>query len=141
MQTLALAALRRRNEAARRAVGGDARAVVRHGGAGAGATVARGAPTVGKQLVGWRSELFKSLSVAGFRASSFGRYRAPETQAQWFNCWASTNADATPKPRASVNSTECGSDTSVFVASDLNIGAIWASQHKLVQEIVRTPAW
>lgn len=89
---------------------------------------------VGKQLVGWRSELFKSLSVAGFRASNFGRYRAPETQALWFNCWASTNADATPKPRASVNSTECGSDTSVFVASDLNIGAININ-HSLVKTI------
>ncbi|WP_458191734.1 S1C family serine protease [Bradyrhizobium sp. UFLA05-153] len=79
---------------------------------------------VGRQLVAWRSELYKSLSAAGFRSDALGPYRAPATQVLWFNCWASTNAGATPKPRASVNSTECGSDTSVFVASDLNIGAI-----------------
>jgi serine protease Do len=79
---------------------------------------------IGRQLVVWRSGLYKSLGEAGFRSDAFGPYRAPATQVLWFNCWASTNAGATPKPRASVNSTECGSDTSVFVASDLNIGAI-----------------
>jgi hypothetical protein len=93
---------------------------------------------VGRQLVGWRSELFRSLGAAGFRASTFGRYRAPETQALWFNCWASTNADATPKPRASVNSTECGSDTSVFVASDLTVGAVNIN-HSLVRTIDLNP--
>lgn len=79
---------------------------------------------VGRQLVAWRSGLYKSLGEAGFRSDAFGPYRAPATQVLWFNCWASTNAGATPKPRASVNSTDCSSDTSVFVASDLNIGAI-----------------
>lgn len=79
---------------------------------------------VGRQLVAWRSQLYKALNAAGFRPDAFGPYRAPATQVLWFNCWASTNAGATPKPRANVNSTECSSDTSIFVASDLNIGAI-----------------
>ncbi|GLR92021.1 S1C family serine protease [Bradyrhizobium iriomotense] len=89
---------------------------------------------VGRQLLAWRSGLFKSLGEAGFRSDTLGPYRAPATQALWFNCWASTNASATPKPRASVNSTECSSDTTVFVASDLNIGAITVN-HSLVKTV------
>jgi S1-C subfamily serine protease len=89
---------------------------------------------VGRQLVAWRSGLYKSLGEAGFRTDALGPYRAPATQALWFSCWASTNAGATPKPRASVNSTECSSDTSVFVASDLNIGTININ-HSLVRTV------
>ena len=89
---------------------------------------------VGRQLVAWRSGLYKSLGEADFRSDAFGPYRAPAAQALWFNCWASTNAGDTPKPRASVNSTECSSDTSVFVASDLNIGAININ-HSLVKTV------
>ena len=79
---------------------------------------------IGRQLTAWRSALYKSFDEEGFRSISLGPYRAPEAKAQWFNCWANTNADATPKPRASVNSTNCSSDTGVFVAEDLNTGAI-----------------
>jgi S1-C subfamily serine protease len=79
---------------------------------------------VGQQLTTWRSALYKSLTKEGFRSSALGPYRAPETQAQWFNCWANTNAGATPAPRASINSTSCTSDTGLFVASDLNTGTI-----------------
>ena len=82
---------------------------------------------VARQLVAWRSTMSASLSKEGFRSTALGPYRAPETAARWFNCWARTNAGATPKPRASINTTTCTGDTSLFVASDLNIGAIQLS--------------
>ncbi len=79
---------------------------------------------VAHQLTEWRSALYGALEKDGFRATALGPYRAPETQAQWFNCWASTNASATPAPRASINSTSCTSDTGLFVAADLNTGTV-----------------
>jgi serine protease Do len=79
---------------------------------------------IARQLTAWRSALYKSLGEGGFRSTPLGPYRAPETLAPWFNCWANTNAGATPAPRASINSTNCSSDTGLFVAADLNTGAI-----------------
>ena len=85
-------------------------------------------PEVSRQLVAWRSALYKSFGEAGFRSTRLGPYGAPEAAASWFDCWAYTNAEVTPKPRANINSTSCSSDTSVFVASDLNTGAIEINQ-------------
>jgi serine protease Do len=79
---------------------------------------------IARQLTNWRSELYKALGDAGFRSTALGPYSAPETTAPWFNCWASTNAGETPVPRASINSTDCTSDTGLFVATDLNVGTI-----------------
>jgi serine protease Do len=79
---------------------------------------------IASQLTAWRSALYKALDQAGFRSTALGPYSAPETKAQWFNCWANTNASATPPPRVSINSTNCTSDTSLYVASDLNTGAV-----------------
>jgi serine protease Do len=79
---------------------------------------------IARQLTNWRSELYKALGDAGFRSAALGPYSAPETMAPWFNCWASTNAGETPVPRASINSTNCTSDTGLFVATDLNVGTI-----------------
>ena len=79
---------------------------------------------IARQLTNWRSELYKALGDAGFRSTALGPYSAPETMAPWFNCWASTNAGETPAPRASINSTNCTSDTGLFVATDLNVGTI-----------------
>ena len=79
---------------------------------------------IARQLTDWRAVLYKALEKDGFRATALGPYRAPETQAQWFNCWASTNAGATPAPRASINSTSCSSDTGLYVAADLNTGTV-----------------
>ena len=79
---------------------------------------------IDRQLTVWRSGLYKSLVEGGFRSTALGPYLAPETAAPWFNCWANTNAGATPKPRASINSTTCSADTALFVASDLNTGAV-----------------
>jgi serine protease Do len=79
---------------------------------------------IARQLTAWRAELYKSLGEEGFRSTALGPYRAPETVAPWFNCWANTNAGATPKARANINSTNCSSDTGLYVAADLNTGAI-----------------
>ena len=77
-----------------------------------------------QQLTSWRTTLYRSLGEGGFRSSPLGSYRAPETAAPWFNCWAQTNAGVAPKPRFDMNSTSCVSETSLFVASDLNTGNI-----------------
>src|SRR6266849_3371619 len=66
---------------------------------------------IARQLAAWQSGLYKSFGGEGFRSTTVGPYRAPETMAPWFDCWAQTNAGATPKPRASINSTNCASDT------------------------------
>jgi len=79
---------------------------------------------IGRQLAAWRTALYKSLGEQGFRSAAFGPYRGPEPVAPWFTCWAQTNSGATPKPRADLNTTNCTSETSLFVASDLNIGNI-----------------
>jgi serine protease Do len=89
---------------------------------------------IARQLAAWQAGLYKSFGEQGFRSTILGPYLAPETKASWFNCWAQTNAGATPKPRASINSTNCASDTSVFVAADLNTGAIQLS-HSYVRTV------
>lgn len=89
---------------------------------------------IGRQLAGWQADLYKSLGDTGFRTVTFGPYRAPETAAPWITCWAQTNAGAVPKPRASVNSTNCNSDTRLFIASDLNTGLIQLS-HSYVRTV------
>ena len=89
---------------------------------------------IGRQLAAWQSGLYKAVADKGFRALAFGPYRAPETTAPWFNCWAQTNAGAVPKPRASVSSTTCASGTRLFVADDLNTGLIQLS-HSYVRAV------
>ena len=76
--------------------------------AGDGAGLPRGnRPPARRLAVG----LYKSFSDGGFRSVAFGPYQAPETTAPWFDCWSQTNAGVTPRPRASVNWTNCRSDT------------------------------
>jgi serine protease Do len=89
---------------------------------------------ISRQLATWRSGLYRSLGEEGFRPAVMGPYQAPETIAPWFDCWAQTNAGATPKPRASINTTDCNSDTGLFVADDLNTGAIKIT-HSYVKSI------
>jgi serine protease Do len=79
---------------------------------------------IGRQLAAWQAGLYKSFGDSGFRSIAFGPYQAPEATAPWFTCSAQTNAGAIPKPRASINSMSCRSDTSLYVASDLSTGAI-----------------
>jgi serine protease Do len=76
------------------------------------------------QLTTWRAALYKSFEAQGFDRAGLGPYQAPQTQAPWFECWSQTNAGASPQPRASINTTDCTADSSVFIASDLNTGAV-----------------
>lgn len=77
-----------------------------------------------RQLTAWQADLFKAVAEKGFRPAAFGPYRAPESAVPWLNCWARTNADATPKPRAILDTTQCSSRTSLFIAGDLQTGQI-----------------
>jgi hypothetical protein len=79
---------------------------------------------VARQLTVSRAGLYKAFAEKGFHSDAIGPYRAPATSAPWFNCWSNTNAGAIPKPRASINSTRCASETGLFVASDLHTGRI-----------------
>ncbi|HXY98583.1 MAG TPA: serine protease [Stellaceae bacterium] len=79
---------------------------------------------IGRQLAQWQARLYESVAERGFRPVGFGPYQAPESAAPWFTCWAQTNAGQVPKPRASVDSTNCNSDTRLFIANDLNTGLI-----------------
>lgn len=89
---------------------------------------------VARQLTASRAGLYKAFVEKGFRSEAIGPYRAPGTSAPWFNCWSDTNAGAIPKPRASINSTRCSSETGLFVASDLHTGRIEIN-HSYVRSI------
>lgn len=79
---------------------------------------------IGRQLADAEAALYRSLADQPFKPASFGPYRAPESAADWFTCWASTNQGQLPSPRASIETTRCTSDTGLFVASDLTTGRI-----------------
>jgi S1-C subfamily serine protease len=79
---------------------------------------------IGRQLAVWQTGRDQSTDDAGSRPVAFGPYQVLQSAARWFNCWSYTNGDEIPKPRASVNTTMCTSDTSVFVADDLTTGRI-----------------
>jgi hypothetical protein len=82
---------------------------------------------IGRQLTAWQAGLYKALGEQDLRLNAFGPYQAPETSAAWFNCWARTNANQEPKPRATVSTTDCHTSTSLFVAGDLSTGQIRAT--------------
>ena len=83
---------------------------------------------IGRQLVAWQAGFYKALGAEAWRVASFGPYRAPESPASRFNCWASTNASQAPKPRATVNTTSCATNTWLYVSGDLSTGQIRATQ-------------
>jgi serine protease Do len=89
---------------------------------------------VGRQLTAWQAKFYQAVAEQGFRPASFGPYRAPESAARWFTCWARTNANQVPKPRATVNMTNCNTDTWLFIAEDLNTGLINFS-HSYVRSV------
>jgi S1-C subfamily serine protease len=79
---------------------------------------------IGRQLAAWQAGFYRAVTELGFRAAEMGPYRVPESAAPWFTCWGRTNADAVPKPRATVNATNCSTDTRLFVTEDLGTGTI-----------------
>jgi S1-C subfamily serine protease len=79
---------------------------------------------IGHQLASWQTALYAALAARGFRTATFGPYAVPESAATWFSCWSRTNAGETPKPRAIADQTSCSTQASLFVAGDLDTGAI-----------------
>lgn len=79
---------------------------------------------VGRQLDAWQSAFYQALGKEGFRDTSFGPYRGMESSAPWMTCWAATNADQVPKPRAAINTTRCSSTTGLFVSDRILTGRV-----------------
>jgi len=85
-------------------------------------TLAQARDEIDHQLLAWQDGFYHALEEKGFRATRFGPYQAPESAADWFNCWARTNAEQTPKPRAQMDSSSCNSQSSLFIAEDIESG-------------------
>ncbi len=102
----------------------DAAALVERARRNAALTPQDARAEITRQLTAWQAGMFQALVDRGFRPATFGPYRAPESAVPWLNCWARTNADATPRPRALVNTTNCSSRTSLFIAGDLQTGQV-----------------
>ena len=79
---------------------------------------------VGRQLDGWQAAFYEALKKEGFRSAAFGPYRGLESAAPWMTCWASTNGDQIPRPRAALNSTRCSSATGIFVSDRILTGRV-----------------
>ena len=77
---------------------------------------------IDRQLLAWQADFYHAIGEQGFRGMALGPYQASESAAPWFNCWARTNADQTPKPRAQLDSTSCSSQSSLFIAEDMDTG-------------------
>ena len=86
---------------------------------------------IGRQLYAWQDGMYHAIAEAGFRDVDSGPYRAPEASAPWFTCWARTNANDVPKPRATDNTTGCNTSTALFVANDLTTGLVLMSHAHL----------
>lgn len=89
---------------------------------------------IGRQLAAWQEGLYATLARQATRLASFGPYQAPESPAALFNCWAHTNANQVPPPRATVNTTSCYTNTSVFLSGDLNTGQV-RTRHSYVKSV------
>jgi hypothetical protein len=83
---------------------------------------------IGTQLTGWQKGLFAALEGKGFKATENGPYSVPESASNWFTCWANTNADEKPKPRARADATNCNMQNWLFIAGDLYIGNVSISR-------------
>lgn len=79
---------------------------------------------IGRQLNAWQAGFYEELGKQGFKDATFGTYRGLESAARWMNCWASTNANAVPKPRHLQSSTRCDSQTGLFVSNQIYTGRL-----------------
>lgn len=93
---------------------------------------------IARQLAAWQTGLYAAVAAKGLEGTAFGPYLAPASAAPFFSCWSRTNADATPKPRAQVNQTNCSTQTWLFVANDLATGLIDYS-HAYVRSVDLNP--
>jgi S1-C subfamily serine protease len=77
---------------------------------------------IGTQVIAWQNHFFSALKTQGFKETAFGAYRAAESKAAWFSCWARTNSDERPKPRTLVNRASCNTNTGIFLADGVYAG-------------------
>jgi hypothetical protein len=87
-----------------------------------------------RQIAARQSALYATLQSIGLQAANFGPYVAGESKADWFTCWGQTNAGQVPKPRATVETTNCSSDSDIFIANDLRIGHLFVT-HSYIRSV------
>ena len=79
---------------------------------------------VGRQLDAWQAAFYEALKESGFRTGAVGPYLGLESAAPWITCWASTNADAIPRPRTAASTTRCSSTAGIFVSDRILTGRL-----------------
>lgn len=79
---------------------------------------------IGRQLGAWQAGLYGALRQQPTRHARYGPYQAAESPGAFFHCWAHTNADEVPPPRANVNTTSCYTTTGIFLSGDLSTGQV-----------------
>ncbi len=86
--------------------------------------VARTREEIGRQLITWQDGFHRGIVEQGFRETAFGPYEAPESRADWFDCWAQTNAREQPRPRAQMDRSSCSSNGNLYLMQDLQSGQV-----------------
>lgn len=89
---------------------------------------------LGRQIAARQSELYAKIEAIGLQPTNFGPYVAAESKADWFTCWGQTNAEQVPRPRARVETTNCSSESDIFIASDLHIGHLYVT-HSYIRSV------
>jgi serine protease Do len=79
---------------------------------------------IGRQLNDWQARFHEQLGKQGFKDAIYGPYKGLESGARWMHCWASTNANAVPKPRHLQSSTRCDSQTGLYVSNQIYTGRV-----------------
>lgn len=82
---------------------------------------------IAAQLGAWQGRFFADLAARDWSHASFGGYRVAEPQAEWFSCWASTNADDRPRPRVLERASQCVSNSGLYIGGELSTGMLQVS--------------
>ncbi len=86
--------------------------------------VARTREEIARQLLAWQDGFYRGIGEQGFRETAFGPYEAPESRADWFNCWAQTNAREQPRPRARMDRSSCSSNGDLYLSENIQSGRV-----------------
>jgi S1-C subfamily serine protease len=84
---------------------------------------------IGRQLQSAQNGIAAALLAGSFRDISIGPYRVPESDLPWVTCWAGTNQEQIPKPRAIVGTSTCTNGTDLFVGDNVTTGEITLSRY------------
>ncbi|HYL91465.1 MAG TPA: serine protease [Burkholderiales bacterium] len=82
---------------------------------------------LGRQLLAWQEHFYGVLAEEELPSRALGPYLAPDSPARWFTCWARTNEEQIPRPRATLYTTLCNTETSLFISNDLSTGEVRVS--------------